>query len=188
MRLRLITAALKKPSTIGVDMAHPVRMAATNDPYRTYQWALTMFGAETCGRSRPARVSSSPSSTPVSQATHPTSGVGCSAARDFIAPGTSANDENGHGTHVAGIIAATPTTRSASPDWRRTSRILPVRVLDADGDGDSAGCRPGHHLGRPARRQRHQPLARLDPQRQRDQGGGRLRTVPERRGRGGCRQ
>lgn len=45
--LALITSALDKKSTIGVDMAQPVRMTATNDRYRSYQWALSTFGAET---------------------------------------------------------------------------------------------------------------------------------------------
>ncbi len=65
--LDLITAALKKPSTIGVDMAQPVHIAASNDPYRSYQWALTAFGAETLWKKATGKGVSSPSSTPVSR-------------------------------------------------------------------------------------------------------------------------
>ena len=52
-------------------------------------------------------------------------------------------DDNGHGTHIAGIIAAnaqTDSTPSKRPDGMAgvspNARIVPIKVLDAGGDGD----------------------------------------------------
>lgn len=57
--------------------------------------------------------------------------------KSFV-PGTSSPmDDNGHGTHVAGIIAAAmngPGTVGVAPGVR----ILPVKVLDSSGQGDTS--------------------------------------------------
>ncbi len=63
--------------------------------------------------------------------------------RDYIAPGTSPADENGHGSHVAGIIAANANNKVGTAGLAHQSLILPVRVLDRDGSGDSADVAQG---------------------------------------------
>lgn len=141
--LQLITAALKKSSTIGVDMAHPVKMAASNDRYRKYQWGLDLFGAESrWKKSKGSGVVVAVIDTGVS-ASHPDLKGRVLSGRDFIAPGTSANDANGHGTHVAGIIAANANNRVGTAGLAYRAKILPVRVLDKDGYGDNAGVAQG---------------------------------------------
>ncbi len=141
--LQLITAALKKSSTIGVDMAHPVKMAASNDPYRKYQWALDLFNAESRWKtSKGAGVVVAVVDTGVSGA-HQDLDNRVLAGRDFIDPGTSAKDENGHGTHVAGIIAANAYNRLGIAGFAYKAKILPVRVLDETGAGDNAGVANG---------------------------------------------
>jgi subtilisin family serine protease len=60
------------------------------------------------------------------------------AGYDFISPGTLPSDENGHGTHVAGVIAALVNNRRGVASVAPGSRIMPVRVLDSSGVGDSA--------------------------------------------------
>ena len=64
------------------------------------------------------------------------------AGTDFVAdnndcpPGP--QDENGHGTHVAGIAAAVTNNGIGVAGTAPDASIMPVRVLDADGSGDSA--------------------------------------------------
>lgn len=142
--LQLITAALKKSSTIGVDMAHPVKISAlSNDRYRSSLWALTLFGAESLWKkSKGKGVVVAVVDTGV-MSTHPELKGRVLAGRDFIAPGTSASDQNGHGTHVAGIISAGAYNEIGTAGLAYHARILPVRVLDKDGYGDNAGVANG---------------------------------------------
>ena len=62
---------------------------------------------------------------------------------DYVAPGTSANDENGHGTHVAGIITAKYNNSRGIAGMAPSARVLPVRVLDRNGSGTSADVAKG---------------------------------------------
>lgn len=73
------------------------------------------------------------------------------AGKDFV---TTANglsgpgcpgpqDENGHGTHVAGIAAAVTNNRIGVAGTAPGARILPVRVLDKTGSGDAAAIDKG---------------------------------------------
>lgn len=141
--LDLILSGLRKPATIGVDMAHEVSIDVTNDPLRSRQWALTRFGAETAWKtSRGSGVVVAVIDTGV-KATHPDLAGHVLTGRDYVAPGTSAADENGHGTHVAGIITAIANNGRGVAGLAPSSRVLPVRVLDRNGVGDSANVAKG---------------------------------------------
>jgi serine protease len=62
----------------------------------------------------------------------------------FTGPGCSgAQDENGHGTHVAGIAAAITNNGIGVAGTAPDARILPVRVLDATGSGEDTGVEKG---------------------------------------------
>ena len=56
---------------------------------------------------------------------------------DFISGDRHPNDENGHGTHVAGTIAQSTGNRIAAAGIAYRAKIMPVRVLDAEGGGDT---------------------------------------------------
>jgi serine protease len=56
---------------------------------------------------------------------------------DFIGRDRHANDAYGHGTHVAGTIAQTTNNRVATAGIAYNAKIMPLRVLDANGEGDS---------------------------------------------------
>jgi serine protease len=57
---------------------------------------------------------------------------------DFIGRDGHANDAYGHGTHVAGTIAQTTNNNVATAGIAFNAKIMPLRVLDANGEGDSA--------------------------------------------------
>lgn len=140
--LDLIISGLRKPSTIGVDIAHDVSIDVSNDTYRDKQWALTRLGAETAWKtSTGSGVVVAVIDTGV--LAHSELASHLLTGRDFIAPGTSATDENGHGTHVAGIITAIAGNRRGIAGLAPKTKILPVRVLDRSGQGDSANVAKG---------------------------------------------
>ncbi len=56
---------------------------------------------------------------------------------DFIDSDRHPNDQNGHGTHVAGTIAQSTNNGVETAGIAYMARIMPVRVLDASGAGDT---------------------------------------------------
>ena len=56
---------------------------------------------------------------------------------DFVSSNPAAQDDNGHGTHVAGIIGAVGNNAIgvSGINWR--ARLMPVKILGSDGSGDS---------------------------------------------------
>ncbi len=57
---------------------------------------------------------------------------------DFISRTPFANDHNGHGTFVSGTIAEATNNRYGLTGLAYDARIMPVRVLDATGEGDAS--------------------------------------------------
>ena len=57
---------------------------------------------------------------------------------DFIQRDRHPNDVYGHGTHVAGTIAQTTNNRIGTAGIAYNAKIMPLRVLDSRGEGDSA--------------------------------------------------
>ncbi|EIT83934.1 cell wall-associated protease [Fictibacillus macauensis ZFHKF-1] len=56
--------------------------------------------------------------------------------KNFHKMGTSTIDDNAHGTHVAGIIAASANNGYSMTGINTSAEIIPVKVLDENGSGD----------------------------------------------------
>jgi serine protease len=62
---------------------------------------------------------------------------------DFVAGDSHPNDQNSHGTHVAGTIAQSTGNGLGAAGIAYRARIMPVRVLDAHGAGDTISIARG---------------------------------------------
>ena len=74
--------------------------------------------------------------------THPDLNVDTARSRSFLGTNASANDQNGHGTHVAGTIAAYNNAIGVigvAPG----AKVVAVRVLDRNGSGSNSGVIAG---------------------------------------------
>ena len=62
---------------------------------------------------------------------------------DFVAGDRHPNDQNGHGTHVSGTIAGSTNNGVGVAGIAYRTRIMPVRVLDSQGAGDTVAIARG---------------------------------------------
>jgi serine protease len=65
------------------------------------------------------------------------------AGYDFIAHNGLPNDRNGHGTFVAGTIAEATNNRYGVTGLAFAARMMPVRVLDSQGEGEASTIAEG---------------------------------------------
>jgi thermitase len=66
---------------------------------------------------------------------HPDLNAKMVAGWDFVNGDGAAKDDHGHGTHVAGIAAAETNNDQGVAGVSWGARIMPIKVLDRDGDG-----------------------------------------------------
>ena len=74
---------------------------------------------------------------------HPDLRANLVAGYNAINPAVSPQDDNGHGTLVAGIIGAATNNATGVAGVAWNARIMPVKVLDADGSGTDADIAEG---------------------------------------------
>jgi hypothetical protein len=133
---RTLAAQLKRDARVVASAVDEPRtaMAASNDQYRSMQWDLDILQAET--------VWSTASGNGVTVAvidsgvdgTHPDLAGQVLAGVDMVTgSGNGWNDDSGHGTHVAGTIAATANNSIGVAGVAPSTKILPVRVIDDNG-------------------------------------------------------
>jgi subtilisin family serine protease len=122
------------------------RSPRPNDPYVADQWNLKAVGAFSAWsntRGRGAKIAIVDSGVDLR---HPDLRKNIvSSGADFIDPDgrDAAQDEHGHGTHVAGIAAAIANNGIGVAGVAPKSRILPVRVLDETNSGSTSGVADG---------------------------------------------
>jgi hypothetical protein len=131
-----VLAVSKNPRayTIGSSLFAP-----SDDPRSHEQWGLRAVGAKAAWeRSTGKEIVVAVLDTGV--APHEDL-PGLLPGRSFI--GATEPDPNGHGTHVAGIIAAAMGNGLGIAGLAPAVRLLPVQVLDAEGSGDHADIASG---------------------------------------------
>jgi type VII secretion-associated serine protease mycosin len=115
-----------------------------NDPMRPQQWALDQTSFEQAwSATQGAGVTVAVIDTGV-DAAHQDLGSVVLPGIDYVDPSRDGRyDPDGHGTHVAGIIAARVNNDLGIAGAAPGVRILPVRVLDANGSGVSSNVAAG---------------------------------------------
>jgi type VII secretion-associated serine protease mycosin len=128
---------------LSLETETPVQALGTNDPLRAEQWALdkTSFQA-TWTTTEGTGVIIAVVDSGV-RADHEDLNGMVLPGIDLVSGGDGRTDPNGHGTHVAGIIAAQAGNARGIAGAAPDVRILPVRVLGADGSGQSSNVAAG---------------------------------------------
>ncbi|HWS47798.1 MAG TPA: S8 family serine peptidase, partial [Acidimicrobiia bacterium] len=137
-------------TVLSIEEDQPVRALWTNDPLRPQQWALNAVDYESVWPATTgAGVTVAVIDTGVRGDHEDLAGSvvpGTDLAADWpqYDPGrTGMVDPAGHGTHVAGIIAAHANNGLGIAGAAPGAKIMPVRVLDASGSGSSADVATG---------------------------------------------
>lgn len=108
----------------------------TTQPAQATPWGITRVGGGVAGTFKRAWVIDS------GIAAHPDLRIDTTVSRSFLSGTTSFADENGHGTHVAGTIAALNNTIGVvgvAPN----APVVSIRVLDRRGSGSNSGVIAG---------------------------------------------
>ena len=143
----LIHTAQKAENALGVEVDARITadgVPTGSDPYRSRQWDLARVRATTAWqKSTGAGVTVAVLDTGV-DATQPDLAGQVLPGFDAIAGnGTADTDPNGHGTHVAGVVAADTGNNTGIAAIAPDAKILPVRVLDATGAGYMSAAAAG---------------------------------------------
>ncbi|MDX6197009.1 MAG: hypothetical protein QOJ79_160 [Actinomycetota bacterium] len=126
----------RQPGVLAADVDHRVHTTGTPDPRQSEQWGLTTL------RATSAWATGDGSGQVVAvvdtgiDATHPDLAGAVLPGTDIVdAGGDGRTDPNGHGTHVAGIVGALAGNGIGGAGLAAGARLLPVRVMAADGTG-----------------------------------------------------
>ncbi|MFH1894234.1 MAG: S8 family serine peptidase [Candidatus Zixiibacteriota bacterium] len=114
-----------------------------NDPYYSYQWHMPMINMETAwDQSTGTGVVVAIVDCGVAYENYGAfaqapdlAGTDFVAGYDFVNSDTHPNDDNGHGTHVAGTVAQTTNNGVGVTGVAFNCSIMPVKVLDSQGSG-----------------------------------------------------
>lgn len=132
-----VAAAQDAPGVVAVGLDH--RVQASADPLQDKQWGLTQVDAPDAWQwtkgagAVVAVIDSGVDGSHPDLATAMVRGINTRNDRgDYSEPTV---DQDGHGTHVAGIIAARADNGTGVAGVAPQASIMPVKVLDADGGG-----------------------------------------------------
>jgi subtilisin family serine protease len=118
---------------IAVAVDHRIRVTGTPDPLRPQQWGLDTLQSTEVGDATGQVVAIVDTGV---DASHPDlAGVVLPGIDIVTGSGDGRTDPNGHGTHVSGIVAALADNGIGGAGLAQGAKLLPVRVMDADGTG-----------------------------------------------------
>jgi type VII secretion-associated serine protease mycosin len=137
-----VQAAVRRlEETPGVVKARPVHtyhiFGTPNDPDYPQQWGMAKVQAPaawdaTTGERQAVTVAVIDTGVDL---THPDLAPHLVPGVDFIKAADKGRDGNGHGTHVAGVIGAVANNGQGVAGMNWGARVMPVRVMSADGSG-----------------------------------------------------
>jgi len=137
--MRLLAGAMAAAAVLAL----PAVAFGAGDPRRGEQWGLDMVesdAAHAVTRGAGAVVAVIDSGADLD---HPDLAGRLLPGHDFVDDDSTPQDQNGHGTHVSGIIAANEGNSIGVSSVAPEAKVLPVRVLDADGGGSSEDVAAG---------------------------------------------
>jgi serine protease len=139
VKMRTKFTAIASVAIVAVLAVTSSAWAAPNDTYFNKQWGLVKIQAEQAWATTNGTGALVAVVDTGADLTHPDldANLVTFPDSDFIDPngGDGAQDENGHGTHVSGIVAAETGNGIGVAGVAPGAKVLPVRVLDADGSG-----------------------------------------------------
>lgn len=135
---RTAAAAPCSGKTYSYDSGGAPGTGAVNDPLFSKQWALDQINAPEAWARGVTGAGTTVAVVDTGVDTgHPDLRSKLVAGHDFVGKDSCAQDEHGHGTHVAGIAGAVTNNGIGVAGVARDASLMPVRVLDADGSGSS---------------------------------------------------
>jgi thermitase len=133
------------PAVAYVERDQVARIAAVtpNDPYFADQWGLTKTGVPTAWQTTTGSAGIVVAVVDTGVKVLPDLAGRVLPGRDFVNGDSNAADDQGHGTMTAGVIAARGDNGTGIAGICWTCRILPVKVLGADGSGSYSDIAQG---------------------------------------------
>jgi subtilisin family serine protease len=124
---------------LSLETDQPVQLLGATDPLRPQQWALDKTSYEAAwGATTGGGVTVAVIDTGVRGDHEDLAGALVKGADYVNDGGDGLIDPNGHGTHVAGIIVARASNGRGVAGGAPDARVMPIRVLDANGSGFSS--------------------------------------------------
>ncbi|MDQ3586816.1 MAG: S8 family serine peptidase [Actinomycetota bacterium] len=126
------------------------KVATPDDPRFAEQWALHSPGDADIDAPEAWNLTTGSSAVTVAvvdsgiQGSHPDLAPNVSGGHDFVDDDANPDDEDGHGTHVSGTIAARGDDAIGVTGVSWVSKVMPVRVLDENGSGTVADAIRGY--------------------------------------------